>query len=73
MLPNKDDETNNNANSSSSSSVTKGKESEEPDVKMSNLYNLERPKDILSGVADVSQMRRDSRREKREFNLVFLI
>lgn len=28
------------------------KENEEQDMKLSNLYNLERPKDLLSGVAD---------------------
>lgn len=40
----------------SSTAVTSRKDDEDSghDVKLSQLYNLERPKDVVSGVADVS-------------------
>lgn len=39
-----------------STEVSKRKDEEDGDVKLSNLYNLDRPKDVVSGVADVCTM-----------------
>jgi hypothetical protein len=60
MLPDTSDTTQTKSSSSSNTKnlsenteISKSEEIEGKDMKLSHLYNLERPKDLLSGVSDV--------------------
>lgn len=52
MLPNKDDNNNNNNNNQIQSNSSENEN--ERGMKFSDIYSLERPKDVVSGVTDVS-------------------